>query len=173
MAQFDDAVKALRAGCVDFLTKPVKFDTLKDALERLIARQQGSDGGGLIAQTATGVQSWQLREGQAHCQDVLNWHLTWENQAQAAQQFADHEWESQGRAGRIIAELMQAAGAVDDAVAGQLIINCVGGRWQALLLAETDWQANRVQQDRKKVLESFCDRCVIMAKACQVEWHDG
>ena len=40
MAQFDDAVKAMRAGCVDFLTKPVKFDTLRTALDRLMTQRE-------------------------------------------------------------------------------------------------------------------------------------
>lgn len=162
---FEDAVTALRNGCVDFLTKPVALDQLKGALHRL-----GEDTHNAPA----------LISGHSTC-SVVRAHATALSEHQL--RVADHRWPSAQEAEKlfleqiapsieqaplrhIIAELMQVPGAE------RLVLNVDDHGHRCWLPVAADWD-DPMHRDRRQVIEDLADRCWWRPQGAIVEYRHG
>ncbi len=157
-ATYDDAVQALRLGCVDFFTKPVSIKDLRRAVERLQTRRaqlpQVVDPGPsprLVRPTAIGLGIEPLTAVAATWTDAGQAHAVYPTLAAAAPSPALRQ---------IVAELMQAA------PCGRLVVNDTPTGWLAWLEATVDWQA---QDERRRLIEDHSERCFWRADGALVE----
>lgn len=165
-AGFDEAVAALRLGCVDFLTKPVALADLKASLVRLqdrfgswemcVVEPTGTAGElSLSRPTADGIQT------QVFSAQELRWNDREQGQACFAE-VADATWTDTERV--VVAELIQAT------VTGRLVINRGQTWWRARLEAEL---GDEVDGDRLQVIESHVQRLIRRADGMLVELAIG
>ena len=161
-ACFDDAVDALRLGCVDFLTKPVAMQDLRASLGRLNDRfsswemciiKPGDDELQLLRPTAVGVDQ----------QAFFAQELSWNSREQAEEVFASVQ-ETGDRERRLLAELCQSA---DE---GRVVVNRGPTWWRAWLEADVDWRLGGAIADRRHFIESLADRCIFRPNSCVVEF---
>ncbi len=162
-ASFDDAVDALRLGCVDFLTKPVAMKTLQASVARLADRCSAWD----MCVIAPGRSRLALaRPGPAgvEAQDIAAQELTWSDRSQARERFsaADHLLPTI-RERQLLAELLQAA------EAGRLVVNRGPTWWRAWLEATVDWQADETACDRQRLIRDLADRVLFTEEGTVVE----
>lgn len=167
MAAFDDAVTALRLGCVDFFTKPVPMQDLQQAIARMAAAEQARGGLELVEPTDAGLQVVSLGAAGAQVQSLGAGSVHWADQTEAASRFADTEaLAADCRQRQLCAELMQAV------TAGRVVINRSGGSWRAWLAGAVDWQAAG-GADRRQVIEHLADRVVFQDDGVLVECYDA
>ncbi|TVR41779.1 MAG: response regulator [Planctomycetota bacterium] len=165
---FDDAVVALRNGCVDFLTKPVALEQLKEAIQRIgtLHREAppvicGPDPEQLqvpmqSAQTqVVSAQASSLVERSVHILD-----LQWGTSASAEALFLEYvipNYQS-SRLQQICAELMQLS------LAQRLVINDDGALWRCWSPFEHDPASlspdlSSQMKDRRQVIDALAHRC--------------
>jgi len=160
-ASFDDAVAALRMGCVDFFTKPVAIKDLRRAVERLQARARndglqvvdaGADGSCRLAQpAAVSLVVQPFRSAAAE----------WTSPGEAQARFATLDSAGDPTQRQVLAELMQAA------PSGRVVVNRGDGWWTAWLAATVDWQG--AQAERREAIEELGERCVWRPDGALVE----
>jgi len=158
---FDDAVRAMRLGAVDFFTKPASLLVLCQALERLAGRLGGgptvldpSHGMCLVQPGGAGEDSIAVRQ-------MLTQEVRWRDQAEARTQFDTLSPLLPDPVHRLVAaELMQAA------VAGRLVVNLHLEGWAVWLDAPVDWTP---QIERRQLVESRVRRCVWCTEGALVE----
>ncbi|MFW5829449.1 MAG: response regulator [Planctomycetota bacterium] len=148
-AAFDDAVQALRLGCVDFFTKPVSIHDLRDCLQQLQLRPRvrheqphlllpGSEPG--IVQ----VESSGFTVQPLECQD-----LSWYTRAEAAAAYGQAMEAARSlRERQVLAELMQCS------EEGRVVINRAAERWVAWLQADLE-QASGLSPERRARIEEL------------------
>ncbi len=152
-ANFDEAVIALRLGCVDFFTKPVSIKEVRRAVERLAARADrgvvlvdcgsGSDHG-LVVEGVNGIERKALTTAAAQ----------WIDQAEAKTRYTELLTLTPAPAPhlahrQVLAELMQSA------TAGRVVVNVLPDRWVAWLSGTVDWaQAD----DRRRLIAELSTR---------------
>lgn len=163
-AAFDEAVRALRLGCVDFFTKPVSIRDLAAAVERHALDDperpllvvDGPDECTLAMPDGVGFQARRLVCLKAQ------WY-TADDAESAYATLREAAGDLRGR--QIVAELMQMA------ECGRLVMNRgVDGTSVWLSATLDDGVALR---ERRQVLEGLCDRSTWRADGAIVEWHDG
>jgi DNA-binding response OmpR family regulator len=163
-AAFDDAVAALRMGCVDFFTKPVAIKDLRRALERLGNRLR-TDAVQVVAPNGTGlirVQPAAVRLIEEHFHVE---HLAWNSPEEAHRQFqAASTATSDDNQRLVLGELMQST------PVGEVTINRGNGWWNAWLAATVDW--NDHQRERRRAIEDAAERCVWRQAGVLVECSD-
>lgn len=166
-AAFDEAVEALRLGCVDFLTKPVALESLRRALERVGERLNGwscclvdADAASaepqhlsLLRPTVAGIVR------QPFCVATL----CWDDAAQARAAFErSTELLPELRHRRVLAEILQCA------ARGQVVINSGPSWWRAAAQVDADWD-DAAGRDRLQLLESLAERVIYRPDALIVE----
>ncbi len=160
-AVFDDAVAAIRLGCVDFFTKPVAIEDIVERLNTLAATPMHyrpgcidlHDGVKMILPSSDGFE----------IQDLQTQDLSWENQAQAQQVFDASE--TTGRVERqLLSELMQSSDA------GRIVVNVSPGRWSAWLDQSINWDERK---DRLQCLQQLADICICRDNGVFVEYFDA
>jgi CheY-like chemotaxis protein len=162
-ASYDDAVQAMRMGCVDFFTKPVPIKDLRRALDRLSARirvdnLQVIEPGGTLRLVRSAALGMVVQPFSAQA-----W--SWSSREEAERLFASVLPGTDLAVRQVVAELMQAA------AAGRLVTN-VGPDWLvAWLEAEVDWQT--VQAERRQVIEDLGERCIWRKDGALVECSHG
>ncbi|TVR13257.1 MAG: response regulator [Planctomycetota bacterium] len=155
---FEDAVEAFRNGCVDFLTKPVALQQLKEALHR-IGDHRGSvptvvvdsDDVSLVRPRATNFVSETLAITQLHWHDLAT--------AQAQVETLSH---AGLRCRQVLAELAQVPGA------STMTVNRDDEGWRFWLPLEVDWD-DPAHRDRRQVIEDCADRCWWRPQGVMVE----
>jgi DNA-binding response OmpR family regulator len=160
---FDDAVRAMRLGCLDFFTKPAAIKDLCRALERVAIRTTA--GPQVVSQESDGLRLARVR-GSALIDDELR-HRTvaWADADQARERFADLAPLLPSAATRqIAAELLQAA------PAGRLAVNLLGDGWSAWLQAPMTWDQHG---DRRQLIEDLGRTCTWHAAGAVVECAHG
>jgi DNA-binding response OmpR family regulator len=155
---FDDAVRAMRLGAVDFFTKPASIQALCQALEHLAGRHGG---GPTVLDTAHGLGLVQPGSDGIAVRQVLTQTVEWRDQVEARQVFDRLVALLPDRDHRLVAaELMQAA------PAGRLVVNLHACGWSAWLAAGMDWSQ---QAERRQLIEDHTRRCVWRADGALVE----
>lgn len=164
-AAFDDAVAALRMGCVDFFTKPVAIKDLRRALDRLHSRSRADaleivdlhhpQGPRRVQPAAASLVSLPFSAGA----------LDWSDPTGAQERFSASALANDTAQRQVLAELMQAA------PAGRVVVNRGDGWWTAWLDAAVDWQG--AQSERRAVIEDLAERCVWRRDGALVECADG
>lgn len=163
-AAFDDAVAALRMGCVDFFTKPVAIKDLRRALDRLGTRLR-ADAVQVVAQRAEGLVRVQPAAVGLVEEPFRSATLPWQTAAEAKQRFdAVGDLAPSVAQRTALAELMQACSS------GEIVINRGNGWWTAWLAAEVDW--THQQHERRRAIEAVAERCVWRATGALVECSD-
>lgn len=161
-ASFDDAVAALRLGCVDFLTKPVAMKSLREALGKLGDDREAD----ALTVFAPGEDPHQATVCAAdiHTEAVFAQALHWHDRDRAEAAFHAHgACAASIRERQVLAELMQAADA------GRVVVNHTPRRWRAWLDAVVDWEADVAARDRRACLEDLADRALFRPRGVIVE----
>jgi DNA-binding response OmpR family regulator len=158
-ADFDDAVRALRLGCVDFFTKPVAIHDLLRRIERLEAKASG-DGTLLVDPEGSrtlrlAAQAFEISEVAAHS---FRWYTPAE--ARAAFEGRPEAAACDVRERQVMAELMQCS------EAGRLVINRCQGRWRAWLEADL---AERDLEDCQQLIDRIADHSCWRSNGVVVE----
>lgn len=160
---FEDAVGALRHGCVDFLTKPVALESLKAGIHRL--GNQESHAPSVISTNdnclIVRAEATTLAE-----QEVLVQDHSWDNLSDAHTLFNEHlspSMEDQHMR-QLVAELMQIP------ESHRLVINQDNQGIRCWLPIEVDWNAAE-HQDRRALIELLADRCWWRPEGCIVEYR--
>jgi CheY-like chemotaxis protein len=184
-ANFDDAVRALQLGCVDFFTKPVAIQAVRKRLEQVALRQvQGRwtviAGHGTIDRIGPASAGWShepIHLWQSSWSDGDQARACYDSYLQTAQQAdaatsaatdAATDAAATGAAGdggcgiEILAELLQAA------PCGALTVNRGAGWWAACLDATVDWNHPDLS-DRRRYIEHLTDRCILRCEGALVE----
>lgn len=162
-ASYDDAVQAMRMGCVDFFTKPVSIKDLRRALDRLSARirvdnLQVVEPGGTMRLVRSAALGMVVQPFSAQA-----W--SWTSREEAERQFSSVLPEADIGVRQVVAELMQAA------APGRLVMN-IGPDWLvAWLEAPVDWQG--AEAERRQVIEDLGERCVWRKDGALVECSHG
>jgi len=163
-ATFDDAVQAMRMGCVDFFTKPVAIKDLRRALDRLLHRTRSEtlqavdpgEGAGTTLRLANPAAAGLV------VQDCQARAVRWSDPGEAQRRFAEAAEATSSPAERqIVAELMQSA------ATGRLVVNAATDWWVAWLEAGVDWQ--ETEAERRQVIEDLGERCVWRGDGALVE----
>ncbi|NRA37511.1 MAG: response regulator [Planctomycetes bacterium] len=166
-AVFEDAVAALRLGCVDFFTKPVSVDSIIHRIEGLEA---GHHNGELAAciEVENGVR---MMQAHAHDFEVQDLHITtckWSDPKQARIVYDDdREIFADCNDKHLFAELLQATNA------GRLVINQRPGCCSMWLDTAVDWQQSQEQEERLQVIQHLSDLCIQRHSGVFVERYHG
>lgn len=155
---FDDAVRAMRLGAVDFFTKPASIQALCQALERLAGRNSG---GPTVLDPSQGLCLVQPGADGIAVRQVLTQAVAW-NDAPTARAAYDRliALLPDRNHRQVASELMQSAGA------GRLVINLHAVGWSAWLAATVDWTQ---QTERRQLIEDHARRCVWRSDGALVE----
>jgi DNA-binding response OmpR family regulator len=164
-ASFDDAVAALRMGCVDFFTKPVAIKDLRRALERLHSRSRADTMEVIDLDPVNGPRRVQPAAASLVVMPFASGALDWSDPTGAQARFSASDLARDPAQRQVLAELMQAA------PAGRVVVNRGDGWWTAWLDAAVDWQG--VQAERRSVIEDLAERCVWRRDGALVECSDG
>jgi DNA-binding response OmpR family regulator len=175
-ANFEDAVVALRHGCVDFLTKPVALPALRQSVDRLVGERPAeltvlaADDSGSDSDKDGGNGGLQLvQPGSDGCKrEALQVRdFRWADRAEARQLFDNFTAEGGDlRQRRVLAELMQCS---DE---GRLVLNRSAAWWRAWVPVSADWDAPE-RADRRRILEELVDRIALRADGILVECRDA
>lgn len=164
-AAFEDAVGALRAGCVDFFTKPVAMASLRDALASAASRRRTAEAGMIAVQVDGRLDLVRpSADGFAH-ETVWTQALVWTSRQEAEDRFraavaAGLAPETEERL--LLAELLQAA------ETGRILVNRAQAWWRAWLQAAVAWD-DAALQDRRTLLQDVATRCWFRPDGCLVE----
>ena len=141
-ANFDDAVRALRMGGVDFFTKPVAIGAVRQCIDSYAGRQQREQLAvinapkGPVAVVGEDDHGWNE-------QPVTVGTMSWSSPDEARDAFAEVSDEVEIEEVRqVLAELLQAA------PHGKLVVNRAQSWWTAWLDADVEW-SSPAQQDRQ------------------------
>lgn len=158
-ASFDDAVVALRHGCVDFLTKPVAMQVVREALSRLGARR--ADGPPPLRRGEGEGQQVVLEGDRFQHQQVVIHDRTWQEPAATQQHFADLVAGCPGAAARLVLATFLTA------EQGTLVVNQAPGRWWC-------WSDAALDGDGRAMVESSCERTWVRGDGwlCEVPVRD-
>jgi two-component system response regulator PilR (NtrC family) len=162
-ATYDDAVQALRLGCVDFFTKPVSIKDLRRAVDRLQARRAQAPQvvdperiPRLARPTAVAIE----------VEPLTALAVAWQSADEAARLYPSLTAAAPTPELRqIVAELMQAA-----PERGRLVLNDARTQWLAWLEAAVDWRA---QDERRQLIEDLAERCYWRPEGAIVECSHG
>jgi ActR/RegA family two-component response regulator len=160
---FDDAVRAMRLGCLDFFTKPAPIKDICRALEKVSSRS--SSGPLVMAMDASGVRLARVRGGAVADSELRHRTVTWNDAAQARERFnelADLLPNLTTR--QIAAELLQTADH------GTLAVNLLDDGWSAWLQAPVTWDTHR---DCQQVIEPLARACTWIPSGAVVECAHG
>lgn len=151
---FDDAVRAMRLGCIDFFTKPVPIRDVARALERIATRPQAGPAAIDTAGEVVVAEGGSVRQVRALA-------VAWSEPTDARMQLDQLAALLPTALHRLVAaELLQAA------PAGRLVLNLDAGRWCAWLRAPVDWAA---QDDRRRLVACVCTRVAWLPNGVLVE----
>jgi DNA-binding response OmpR family regulator len=164
-ASFDDAIAALRMGCVDFFTKPVAIKDLRRALERLHSRSRADTLEVIDLHHPNGPRRAQPAAASLVVIPFSSGALDWSDPTSAKAGFSNTDLVGDQAQRQVLAELMQAA------PSGRVVVNRGNGWWTAWLDAEVDWQG--VHAERRIVIEDLAERCVWRHDGALVECSDG
>ncbi len=163
-AGFDDAVKAMRLGCVDFFTKPVSIRDVHARLEgiaeisvqsALSVLETSTDGLHIISAGAQSIQRQQLVSQSAE----------WNDSNEAEERWS--LWQADlanDKERQVLAELMQCA------PSGKITVNYSDTGSSFYLDASVDWVAHA---ERKIWLEEAAHRSILREHGCIVECGHG
>lgn len=159
---FDDAVRAMRLGAVDFFTKPASIQSLCQALEHLAGRHSG---GPTVLDPSQGMCLVQpLADGIA-VRQVLTRAVSWHDAESARVCFDQLAEILPDKMHRLVAsELLQSTSE------GRLVINLHADSWTAWLCAAVDWLP---QVERRQLIEDHTRRCVWRSEGALVECGHG
>lgn len=166
-ANFDDAVRALQLGCVDFFTKPVAIQAVRKRLEQVDVQREREQwsviaGEGTVDRIGPASAGWNR-------ESISLWQAAWADDAEARACYdryvhaSDHD---DGTTVDVLAELLQVA------PTGSLTVNRGSAWWAACLDAEVDWSAPE-HSDRRRVIEHLTDRCILRREGALVEVCHG
>jgi DNA-binding response OmpR family regulator len=161
---FDDAVRAMRLGCLDFFTKPAPIKDICRALELVPRRSPG--GAQVVAVNDSGTARLARVRGSNVASDRLR-HRTvaWSTADEARARFTTlNDLLPSSATRQIVAELLQASSR------GTLAINLLGDGWSAWLQAEVHWDD---QRDRRQVIEDLARSCTWIPTGAVVECAHG
>jgi DNA-binding response OmpR family regulator len=164
-ASFDDAVAALRMGCVDFFTKPVAIKDLRRALERLHNRSRADTMEVIDLHHPAGPRRVQPAAASLVVLPFTAGALDWSDSPSAEARFSAADLARDQAQRQVLAELMQAA------PAGRVVVNRGEGWWTAWLEAQVDWQG--AHAERRSIIEDLAERCVWRHDGALVECSDG
>jgi DNA-binding response OmpR family regulator len=160
---FDDAVRAMRLGCLDFFTKPAPIKDLCRALEKVAGRT--SSGPQVMAVDASGARLARVRGGSVADGELRHRTVTWSGAAQARQRFAELiDLMPTVATRQITAELLQTS------EQGTLAINLLGDGWSAWLRAAIPWDEHA---DRRRLIEDLSRTCTWIPTGAVVECAHG
>ncbi len=160
---FDDAVRALRLGCLDFFTKPVSIKDINRALEQVAARTAA--GPQVIAEDGGTLRLARVRGGAVSEESLQHRTVQWSDPVQARQRFSELAPLLPSRTlSQIAAELLQVA------PSGQLAINLLPDRWAVWLQAPVVWDDHR---DRVGLIQDLARTCVWTPTGAVVECAHG
>jgi len=160
---FDDAVRALRLGCLDFFTKPAPIKDIGRALEKVAGR--ATTGPQVMAVDANGARLARVRGGAIAEGELRHRTVTWSEEGQARQRFNElADLLPTPTTRQIAAELLQATSS------GTLAVNLLGDGWSAWLQAPVPWET---QTDRRQLLEDLARTCTWIPNGAVVECAHG
>ena len=160
---FDDAVRAMRLGCLDFFTKPTSIKDLCKALERVPSRH--ASGPLVVAADANGMRIARVQAGGFTPMPWQHATVTWHTADEAQQKF--HTLQAvlpTLETRQITAELLQANGQ------GSLSINLHPDCWSVWLQAQLSWDE---QVERCKLIESLGRSCTWANTGAIIECAHG
>jgi DNA-binding response OmpR family regulator len=161
---FDDAVRAMRLGCLDFFTKPASIKDICRALEQIPRRS--TSGTQVMAVDSSGsARLARVRGGAVAAGDLRHRTVAWNSSDEARQRFNELTDLLPSLATRqIAAELLQAA------PRGTLAVNLLGDGWSAWLQSEVAWDS---QGDRRQLIEEVARACTWIPSGAVVECAHG
>ena len=163
-ADFDDAVAAIRLGCVDFFTKPVAIESITGRLEKL-SFEERTGPSHLCIDPGQSAGALTLIESQAHGfvqQELVVQRCAWSDQEQARKEFEKLDLEDV-RERQLAAELMQSA------EAGDLVMNKSASSLR-LWLSNAAALGSDLQQDRLQFLQQTADTYICRENGVYVEY---
>lgn len=163
-ADFDDAVAAIRLGCVDFFTKPVAIDDITSRLEKLSVEERHGPSHvcidpGHVAGALTVI------EAQPHAfvqEELLVQRCVWADQDQARKEFDKLNLDDMHER-QLAAELMQST------TAGDLVLNKSATRLR-LWLSNAQALNAAGQEDRLQFLQTTADTYICRENGVYVEY---
>jgi DNA-binding response OmpR family regulator len=156
---FDDAIRAIHLGCVDFFTKPVPIKDICRAIDLIAGRR--NHGGPLVIDGADALRLATPDGTNIAVNDLRSGAFAWAGADEARERFAHlGPLAPAVRHRQVAAELMQSA------PSGRLVVNLAPGAWSAWLQAGVDWPAH---EDRRQLVEDLCHRCAWSADGALVE----
>jgi DNA-binding response OmpR family regulator len=159
---FDDAVRAMRLGGLDFFTKPVSIKEMCKALERVPQKKSGPL---VVAADNHGLRVASVQAGGFVSAPWQHATVSWNDTASAEQQFSALAHVLPNRETRqITAELLQTASA------GSLSINMHSDHWTVWLQAPVNWMEH---PDKQMVIEDLGHACTWSTSGAIVECHHG
>ncbi len=161
---FDDAVRAMRLGCLDFFTKPASIKDICRALE-LIPRRSASGTQVMAVDSSGSARLARVHGGAVAAGDLRHRTVVWTNAEEARQRFDElRELLPSIATRQIAAELLQSADC------GTLAVNLLGDGWSAWLQADIAWDS---QADRRQVVEALARACTWIPSGAVVECAHG
>lgn len=165
-AVFDDAVAALRLGCVDFFTKPVSIEDIVRRIEGMQAGQK-HEHPSCIEVDDGGVRMVQARVHDFTVHDVYVQTWAWSTQSEARAIYEGAQQIVDSRAQQLLAELLQSS------AQGRLVVNQRIGCCALWLDVEVQWQESVEQGDRLRLIQTLSDLCVQRSGGIFVECYYG
>jgi len=160
---FDDAVRAMRLGCLDFFTKPAPIKDICRALEKVPSRS--TSGPQVMAVGANGMRLARVRGSSVAEDELRHRTVTWSDAAQAQQRFTElADLLPNVTTRQIAAELLQTANS------GTLAVNLLGDGWSAWLQATVAWHTHG---DRQHLIENLARACTWIPNGAVVECAHG
>lgn len=160
---FDDAVRAMRLGCLDFFTKPAPIKDICRALEKVPSRS--TSGPQVMAVGANGMRLARVRGSSVAEGELRHRTVTWSDAAQAQQRFTElADLLPNVTTRQIAAELLQTANS------GTLAVNLLGDGWSAWLQATVAWHTHG---DRQHLIENLARACTWIPNGAVVECAHG
>ncbi len=154
-AAFDDAVEALRLGCVDFLTKPVALDVLRGSLERLAERLNGWECCVIeMDQADASLTLLRPRAEDFSRQTFQVLSATWADPGQAREAYARLLALAPGiRQRQVLAEILQSTSQ------GRIVVNAGPTWWRIFAQVSVDWD-DAVGRDRHLLIAGLAHRVI-------------
>ena len=162
-ADFDDAVAALRLGCVDFFTKPVTVDAILARIAGHVARlDQGQIS---CIDSEHGVNIVQAQADAFMVGEVEVKSCTWSNQDEASKAHSELNLESATQR-QVVAEMMQCS------ASGRLVFNQSADRWSAWLDQKVLCSDPNLEEHLQFIRQT-ADNCICRSNGIMVEHFDA